>query len=98
MRKKGRDKELIELRNQKLIERFVWWYEVKKVRLDETLRILSRQEFFLSEQRIWCIIQEAKGILAEDFVAQVRKPRRQAPKGVPKSLRLVAEYSCPLFP
>lgn len=98
MGKKGRDRELIELRNRKLIERFVWWYEVQKVRLDETLRILSREEFFLSEQRIWCIVQEAKGILAEDFVTEVRKPKRHVPKGVPKSLRVVAEYATPLFP
>lgn len=98
MGKKGRDRELIELRNQKLVERFVWWYEVQKVRLDETLRILSREEFFLSEQRIWCIIQEAKGVFAEDFVAKVRKPKRQVPKGISKSLRSVAEYASTLFP
>lgn len=98
MSKKGRSQELIERRNRKLLERFVWWYEVQKVRLDETLRILSEEEFFISEQRIWCVVKDAKGLLGSDFVAQVKKPRRQVPKGVPKQVRLVAEYSYPLFP
>lgn len=98
VKKKGRDAELIELRNKRLIERFVFWYEVQKVRLDETLRILSREEFFISEQRIWCIVKEAKGICSDDFVAQVKKPKVRAVRGIPSSLRVVAEYACPLFP
>lgn len=98
MRKKGRDSELIALRDKKLIERFVFWYEVQKVRLDETLRILSREEFFISEQRIWCIVKEAKGIYSEEFVSSVKKPKVRAVRGVPTSLRVVAEYACQLFP
>lgn len=96
--KKGRNSELIELRDKKLIERFVYWYVVCKVRLDETLRILSREEFFISEQRIWNIVKNAKGALSEQAVCEVKKPKVRAIRGVPTSVRCVAEYSYSLFP
>lgn len=98
VKKRGRDAELIELRNKRLLERFVYWYEVKKVRLDETLRLLSREEFFISEQRIWCIIKEARGILTKEFVSSVKKPKVTAIRGIPSSVKVVDEHSYTLFP
>lgn len=98
MKKRGRDSELIELRNKRLVERFVYWHEVLKVRLDETLRILSREEFFLSEQRIWTIIKEARGIYRQEFVQSVKKPKVHAVRGVPTSVKVLSEHAYELFP
>jgi hypothetical protein len=55
--KKGRDQQLIEKRNKKLCERYHYWCEVKRRRFDDVLRILSEEEFFISEQRIMYIIR-----------------------------------------
>lgn len=98
MAKKGRDSKLIQLRDEKLCERFVYHYEVCKIRLDEVLRILSEEEFFLSEQRIWCIIKQRRGILTPEYVAQVKKPKVRAVRGVPTSVRVVSEYAYTFFP
>lgn len=98
MKKKGRNSNLIELRNKKLCERYCYWYGVLKVRHDETLRILSQEEFFLSEQRIWAIIKESKGILSTEAMAEAQKPKVKALRGVPTSLKVVSEYSYALFP
>ena len=49
---KGRDKTLIELRDEALLRRYYYWTEVQRLRFDDALRILSRQEFFISEERI----------------------------------------------
>lgn len=98
MAKKGRDIKLIQLRDEKLCERFVYHYEVCKIRLDEVLRILSEEEFFLSEQRIWNIIKRRSSALADEYIAQVKKPKVRAIRGVPTSVRVVSEYAYTLFP
>lgn len=54
---KGRDKELIEARDRKLLERYHYWTEVRRLRFDDALRKLSLEEFFLSEGRILQIIR-----------------------------------------
>lgn len=54
---KGRNNSLIELRNQKLILRYYYWYDVKRMRTDDVLNILSQHEFFLKEYTIREIIR-----------------------------------------
>lgn len=98
MKKKGRDAYLIELRNQKLRERFCYWYGVCKVRLDETLRILSEEEFFISQQRIWTIVKESKGVLSAEVMEEAKRPKIRSVRGVPSQVKVVAEYPYQLFP
>lgn len=78
---KGRDKTLIELRDEALLRRYYYWTEVQRLRFDDTLRILSRQEFFISEERIMAIIRRKcdmlKGIALKP-VPKVKKPRLTA--------------------
>ena len=54
---KGRDKELIKKRNEALCRRYVYWAEIKQLRTDKVLKVLSENEFFLSEERIYFIVR-----------------------------------------
>lgn len=56
--KKGRSKELVQIRDCKLIKRYFDLMEVKRLRLDDVLQILSRDEFFISERTVWLIIKK----------------------------------------
>lgn len=78
---KGRDKTLIELRDETLLRRYYYWTEVQRLRFDDALRILSRQEFFISEERIMAIIRRKCDMLKEIAlkpVPKVKKPRLTA--------------------
>lgn len=78
---KGRDKTLIELRDEALLRRYYYWTEMQRLRFDNALRILSRQEFFISEERIMAIIRKKCDILkdiAMKPVPKVKKPRLTA--------------------
>lgn len=78
---KGRDKELIKLRDEALCRRYYYWTEEKRLRFDDALCILSKQEFFISEERIMSIIRrkcrEIKDIQVRP-VPKVRMPRLTA--------------------
>jgi hypothetical protein len=78
---RGRDKELIEKRDAALCRRYYYWTERQRLRFDDALRILSEREFFLSEERIMCIIRkrlhEVK-VHGERGVPKVRKPHLSA--------------------
>lgn len=54
---KGRDKKLIELRDEALCRRYYYWTEVQRLRFDDALKLLSEREFFISEERIMSIIR-----------------------------------------
>lgn len=54
---KGRDKELIKLRDEALCRRYYYWTEVQRLRFDDALKVLSEREFFISEERIMTIIR-----------------------------------------
>jgi hypothetical protein len=54
---KGRDKQLIAERNEMLLQRYYYWTEVKRLRFDDTIAKLSREEFFISESRIMQVIR-----------------------------------------
>ena len=49
---------LIANRNEALCRRWYYWTEQQRLRFDDALKILSEQEFFLSEQRILAIIRQ----------------------------------------
>ena len=55
---KGRNKRLISLRDETLIRRYYYWTEIERRRFDDALKILSEQEFFISEARIMAIIRQ----------------------------------------
>lgn len=55
---RGRNKALIEKRNEKLAQRWYYWTETQRLRFDDALKIISQQEFFLSEDRIMTILRE----------------------------------------
>lgn len=48
----------LEKRNKKICQRFHYWSEVRRRRIDDVLRILSEEEFFLSQSTIWNIIKK----------------------------------------
>lgn len=55
---RGRDTELIALRNEQLLRRYYYWTEIRRLRFDDTFHILSTEEFFLSEDRIRTIVNQ----------------------------------------
>ena len=75
---KGRNKILIEKRDELLLRRYYYWTEVQRLRFDDALKILSNEEFFISEDRIMAIIREncrkLKDINVKP-VPKVKKPR-----------------------
>ena len=79
--KKGRNKILIELRDEALCRRYYYWTEERRLRFDDALTILSKQELFISEERIMIIIRrkcrEIKDIQLRP-VPKVRMPRLTA--------------------
>ncbi|KAA6347835.1 hypothetical protein EZS27_004700 [termite gut metagenome] len=72
---KGRNKQLIKKRDEYLCRRYYFWTEVKRLRFDDALRILSEQEFFLSEERILSIIRQSGKKDPVVSVVKVRYPR-----------------------
>ncbi len=62
-KRKGRDHELIELRDKKLAERWHYWTEVKRRRFDDVIEILSREEFFVGEQTILQVVRRKQEYL-----------------------------------
>ncbi len=78
---KGRDKALIELRDEALCRRYYYWTEERRLRFDDALTLLSKQEFFISEERIMAIIRrkcrEIKDIQLRP-VPKVKVPRLTA--------------------
>ena len=78
---KGRNKRLISLRDETLIRRYYYWTEIERRRFDDALKILSEQEFFISEARIMAIIRQNCDKLTDievKPVPKVRKPRIDA--------------------
>lgn len=78
---KGRDKDLIRLRDEALCRRYYQLTEKQRLRYDDALKILANQEFFISEERIMAIIRckvnELKE-LALKPVPKVRMPKLTA--------------------
>jgi hypothetical protein len=78
---KGRDSELVKLRDEALCRRYYELTERQRLRFDDALKVLSRHEFFISEERIMAIIRRKVGELekiALKAVPKVRMPRLTA--------------------
>ena len=48
---RGRNKELLSRRDEKLLRRYYELTEVQNLRFDRALTLLSKDEFFISEDR-----------------------------------------------
>ncbi len=53
-------RRLIQKRNFKLCARYYYWTEEQRLRSDDAIRILSEEEFFLSEQTVLSILKKAQ--------------------------------------
>ena len=77
----GRNKELANSRDAELYRRYRYWTEEKMLRFDETLEILSKHEFFISETRILTIIrrmmQNGAEVPVRSRFSGFRGPRRR---------------------
>lgn len=91
MATKGRNKELIRLRDEALCRRYYYWTETQRLRFDDALRILSEREFFLGEQRIMAIIRKASREGRIEGLKPV--PKVRAPRLTADQLRLFDDHS-----
>jgi hypothetical protein len=66
---KGRNRNLVDRRDEKLLARYYYWTEVERIRFDDALRVLSEEEFFLSEERIMRIVRDKYDSFRKDAVA-----------------------------
>lgn len=48
-----RNKELTQLRDKRLVDRFYQLYDIQRMRLDDVLNVLSRKEFYLDSNYIY---------------------------------------------
>lgn len=85
---KGRSKNLISLRDEKLIRRYYYWTEIRRRRFDDALTILSQEEFFISEARIMAIIRKNCDKLTDIEVRPV--PKVKMPRVTARQLTLFA--------
>lgn len=76
---KGRSSNLIKLRNEALLRRYYYWTEIRRLRFDDTYRILSEEEFFLSIDRIRAIIHANLGMLDNMEIKPSPRVRRSRP-------------------
>ncbi len=51
-----KDKELYTARNKRLFERYYYWTEVVRMRPDDALLKVAREEFFIAEKTAWNVI------------------------------------------
>lgn len=78
---RGRNKDLISRRDEKLLRRYYELTEVQNLRFDRALTLLSTDEFFISEARIMAIIRDNCDKLTDieiKPVPKVRMPRLTA--------------------
>ena len=74
---RGRNKALIARRDEMLCHRYHYWTETQRLRFDDTLKILSEEEFFLSEERILTILRANGDTLRELAGRPPPKMRRE---------------------
>lgn len=75
---RGRNKALIARRDEMLCHRYHYWTETQRLRFDDTLKILSEEEFFLSEERILTILRANGDTLRELAAGLLRKCEESA--------------------
>ena len=52
-----RHNHLLEARDQRILDRYIYWTEERRVRFDDAISILAAEEFFLSEHSIMDIVR-----------------------------------------
>lgn len=62
---KGRNPHLIKLRNEHLVKRYYYWYELKRLRRDDVLEILSTKEVFLDIAYINTVLLQNSELLKQ---------------------------------
>jgi len=75
--KRGRSKFLIEKRDKKLIERYYYWTELERMRFDDAIKIVSEEEFFISEICVISIIRRGDKYFNELIKKQPSKKALQ---------------------
>lgn len=84
---RGRNKDLIAKRDEALCRRYYYWTEECRLRFDDTLKVLSEQEFFISEERILAIIR------AKAHEGKIAPPPKINPPKVTKQMLSLFENS-----
>lgn len=69
--------KLLAKRNEMLLRRWYYWTEIQRIRFDDALKILSEQEFFLSQERIMVLLRENCDKLKDIKVKPAPKVRRK---------------------
>ncbi|MCC8187958.1 MAG: transposase [Bacteroides sp.] len=87
---RGRDKELMNLRDEKLLRRYYELTEVENMRFDRALKHLSREEFFISEARIMSIVRRSYN--KKEGVHITPPSRIRSPKLTEDQLDLLQEF------
>lgn len=88
---KGRDKDLVRLRDEALCRRYYQLTEKQRLRYDDALKILSRQEFFISEERIMSIIRRKVISGQLERIALKAVPKVRMPRLTARQLELFVE-------
>ncbi len=84
---KGRNRHLINKRDEALCRRYYYWTEVQRIRFDDVLKILSQEEFFISEERVMAIIRDKYNV--ENFNNEVQTVKQgKSKKSDPNQLSL----------
>lgn len=86
---KGRDKKLIDKRDEALLRRYHYWTEVQRLRFDDALKVLSEKEFFISQERIMAIIRKKCHQIDDITIKPV--PKVKAPRITAAQLVLFTE-------
>jgi hypothetical protein len=68
--KKGRSRQLINRRDEFLMVRYFYHTEVKRLRFDDVLKIMSEYEFFIEEQTIMNRLQYLSGEFKKLFAGK----------------------------
>lgn len=69
---KGRNPNLIELRNRFLIKRYYYWHDIQRLRLDDVITKLSVAEVFLDEDYIRRVIRNNIHLLKQLRKASIK--------------------------
>ncbi|NPV35093.1 MAG: transposase [Bacteroidales bacterium] len=64
-------------RNKKLIQRYLFWTEIKRRRTDDVLKILEWEEFFISQQSIMLILRKNSALLEEESKKIMKNMKNQ---------------------
>jgi hypothetical protein len=91
--KAKRDQRLIEKRNAKIAARYYYWTERQRLRSDDAIKVMSEEEFFLSEATILHILRVAQRTGEEEIkkLIKLKGPMARPPKITADMLSLMAD-------